>query len=66
MLFGLSLSLSKKNKKKTFKKKKYSVNNWDLIHCLPFQLYYLKIFGVSPKAARLVTTNSEQNPIIAY
>ena len=48
MLFGLSLSLSKKtkkNKKKTFFLNKYTVHNWDLAHCLPFRLYYFKNFG---------------------
>ena len=63
MLFGMSLSLSKKN---NIFLKKCTVNNWGLIHCLPFRLDYLKNFGESPKPARLVMANSEQDPIMAY
>ena len=61
MLFGLSLSRSKKK----FFFNKYTVHNWDLVDCLPFLLYYLKIVGESLKPAR-ITANSEQDPIIAY
>ena len=66
MLFSLSLSLSKKTKKKRFFKDKYTVHNWDFVHCLPFRLYYFKIFGEYIKPVRLVTANSEQDSIIAY
>ena len=65
MLFDLRLNLSKKKKKRFFKNK-YSVHNWNLIHCLPFRLYHFKKFEESPKPARLVTANSEQDPIIAF
>ena len=43
MLFSLSLSLLKKKKKRFFKNK-YTVHNWDLVHCLQFRLYYFKKF----------------------
>ena len=67
MLFSLSLACQKKKKKKkTFFKNKYTAHNWDLVHCLPFRHYSFKKFGESSKPARLVTANSEQDPIIAH
>ena len=39
MLFALSSDLSRKTKKR-FLKNKFTVDNWDLLDCLPFRLYY--------------------------
>ena len=66
MLFGLSLSLSKKQKKNGFLKNKYAVHNWDFVHCLLFRLYYFKNFGESSKPARSPIASSKQDSIIAY
>ena len=64
MLFGLSLSLSKKKQKKNVFLNKYTVNNWDLVHCCRSDFYYFKNLGESSKSARLVTAKSEQDPIM--
>ena len=66
MLFGLSLSLSKKKEKNVFFLNKCTEYNWDRVHRLPFQLYYLRNFLESSKPARLVMAYNKQDPIIAF